>query len=77
MGLCHPVHSTFSSELTLLYFYFWGFKAFFPVSSPMMAAMLLFLANLQIATADLLCEGTYDMNVHMYIYMYAYVYIYI
>ena len=30
-----------------------------PVGSPMMASVLLFLANLQIATADLLCEGKY------------------
>eukprot|EP00802_Teleaulax_amphioxeia_P010046 Tamp_10071.p1 GENE.Tamp_10071~~Tamp_10071.p1 ORF type:complete len:642 (+),score=101.05 Tamp_10071:129-1928(+) len=30
-----------------------------PVGSPMTAAVLLFLANLQIATADLLCEGKY------------------
>ena len=33
--------------------------AAFPVGSPMAAAMLLFCANLQIATADLLCEGKY------------------
>jgi len=37
-----------------------------PVSSPMTAAVLLFMANLQIATADLLCEGKYAslMQVH-------------
>ena len=30
-----------------------------PAGSPMTAALLLFLANLQISTADLLCEGKY------------------